>query len=134
MDLALGNSPRIVGAGSAPVQSCDSTCTGGTRVGGGVETDVSGAEFAGYPVAVAGGLVRWVEGATVFAPEPLTSAVPPPGMLIASNGSLRATLHGSDSGATRARLTGVTGVSDIGSAAGLLVAAKATARAERAAS
>ncbi|WP_142239710.1 hypothetical protein [Mycobacterium sp. ST-F2] len=134
MDLALGNSLRVVVAGPARARSRYSTRADGTRVAVGVETDASGTELAVFPATVAGSLVGWVEGATVIAPEPLTSALPPAGTLIEITGSLRMTVRGGDFGATRATITGITGVSDIGNATELLAAAKAAVREQRAAS
>ncbi len=116
MDLALGNSARVVVAGGVRPRQRYGVKPDGSRGAVGVETDATGTPQAAFTATLVSGPVGWVEGAVLVAPEPLLVSLPPTGTLLEVTGDLVLRIVGGDYGSTRSTVVGITGVRPLGSA------------------
>ncbi|MCH9736278.1 MAG: hypothetical protein K0U78_17275 [Actinomycetia bacterium] len=89
---------------------------GGERGVIGVETDESGTPLVNVVTTLVSRQFGWVEATTVVGPEPLLNPAPEVGSVIELSGDLKLAVRGGDYGATKATLTGASGVKLVGSA------------------
>ncbi len=131
MELELGNSARLVVAGTPRDRARYGAKPDGGRGVVGVEIGPDGQPMAQVPATLVGGPAGWVESATVVAPALLLADAPQAGTLVEITGQLRMLVRGSDFGATRVTVTGATGVRQLGSAVEPLLAVGGDAPASR---
>lgn len=115
MQIPIGNSIRVVVAGTPRPRKQYAAAPDGTRTVIGTEIDSSGTPLAGFVATLASPTVGWTEGASVIAPAPLLEALAPAGTVVELSGNLMLSIRGGDYGATRATVTGVAGVKSLGS-------------------
>ena len=115
MQIPIGNSIRVVVAGTPRPRKQYAAAPDGTRTVVGTEIDGSGTPLAGFVATLASPTVGWTEGASVIAPAPLLEALAPAGTVVELSGNLMLSIRGGDYGATRATVTGVAGVKALGS-------------------
>ena len=115
MQIPLGNSIRVVVAGTPRPRKQYAAAPDGSRTVIGAEVDGNGTPLAGFIATLASPMVGWTEGASVVAPAPLLDALARAGTVVELSGNLMLSVRGGDYGTTRATVTGVAGVKSLGS-------------------